>query len=114
MKQLQELIKVQENGYPAGDCAREVLDVIPLIMRAIRTEVRSRRTRHMSVPQFRTLAFLSHCPHSSLSPLAEHLGLTRPSASKLIDGLVADELVTRETSPADRRQIRLNLTARGK
>jgi DNA-binding MarR family transcriptional regulator len=114
MKQLQHEINVQQKAFPAANCAREVLDVIPLIMRAIRSEMRRRRTRHMSVPQFRTLAFLSLCPHSSLSPLAEHLGLARPSASKLVDGLVDDDLVTRETSPADRRQIRLCLTPRGK
>ena len=38
------------------DCAREVLEVVPLIMRAIRTDMRSHRTPDLSVPQFRRSA----------------------------------------------------------
>ena len=97
-----------------NDCAREVLDVVPLVMRSIRAEIRRNRRNDLSVPQFRTLIFLNRNPGEQLSNLAEHLGLTPPSASKLIDGLVAKQLVERQASLTDRRCITLRLTPTGK
>ena len=70
-------------------CAREVLDTVPLVMRFIRDQVRRRRTAGLSLPQFRTLIFLNRIKNSSLSAVAEHLGLSLPAMSRLINGLVA-------------------------
>jgi DNA-binding MarR family transcriptional regulator len=98
----------------ADECAREVLEVVPLVMRAIRAEMRSQRTPDLSVPQFRTLAFLSRHEGASLSDVAEHVGLTLPSMSKMIDGLVARNLVVRRISSVDRRCVTLALTGQGK
>ena len=95
------------------EVAREVLDVAPAIVRAIRTEMRQHRGADLSVPQFRTLAFLQRQPGASLSDVAEHLGLTLPTMSKMVDSLVARKFVTRETHSTDRRCIRLAVTARG-
>jgi DNA-binding MarR family transcriptional regulator len=95
------------------ECTREILEVVPLIMRAIRAEMRSQRTPDLSVPQFRTLGFLSRHAGASLSDVAEHIGLTLPSMSKLIDGLVKRGLVNRETFPQDRRRVTLELTVQG-
>jgi DNA-binding MarR family transcriptional regulator len=98
----------------AEDCAREVLDVVPQVMLAIRSRMRSHRTPDLSVPQFRTLAYLDRREGSSLSGVAEYIGLTLPSMSKLIEGLVDRDLVIRESDPADRRRVRLCLTMRGR
>ncbi len=95
------------------ECAREVLDVVPLVMRAIRAEMRSHRTPDLSVPQFRALLFLKRNPGASLSAVSDHLGLTPPSASKLVDGLVARGLVARQVSPTDRRRVMLVVTPPG-
>jgi DNA-binding MarR family transcriptional regulator len=96
------------------ECTREILEVVPLIMRAIRAEMRSQRTPDVSMPQFRTLGFLSRHEGASLSDVAEHIGLTLPSMSKMIDGLVKRGLVSRETFPQDRRRVALKLTAQGR
>ena len=96
------------------DCAREILEVVPLIMRTIRTKMRSNRTIDLSVPQFRTLIFLNRHGGASLSDLADHIGLTLPSISKMVDGLLSRELITREEHPSDRRRITLNLTEYGR
>lgn len=95
------------------DTAREILEVVPLVMRTVRTEMRERRAHDLSVPQFRTLGFVERHAGTSLSELAEHIGLTLPSMSKLIDGLVERKLVTRQGRSDDRRRITLALTARG-
>jgi len=94
-------------------CAQEILEVVPVVMRTIRAEMRRHRTADLSVPQFRTLAFIDRNVDASLSDVAEHIGLTLPSMSKIVDGLVARKLVTRQTHATDRRRMMLALTARG-
>lgn len=111
MKLLDKEIKI----FPTEvECAAHIMDTVPLVMRTIRTEMRSHRSADLSVPQFRAMVFLYRQPGSSLSDVAEHIGLTLPSISKMIDKLVARKLVRRETSRDDRRYITLTLTARGR
>jgi DNA-binding MarR family transcriptional regulator len=95
------------------ECAREVLENVPLVMRAIRRELREHGARELSVPQFRTLSFLNRNKGASLSEVAEHIGLTLPSMSTLIDGLVMRNFAVRRTHPRDRRRMTLELTDRG-
>jgi DNA-binding MarR family transcriptional regulator len=76
--------------------------------------MRNRRTPDLSVPQFRVLTFLNRHPGASLSEVANHIGLTPPSMSKNINGLVARQLITRQDSQVDRRRIHLALTQLGK
>ena len=94
-------------------CAHELMDTAPQIMQLIRVEMRHGRGSDISIPQFRSLAFVQRHPDSSLSSLAEHLGLTLPSVSKLVDGLVKQKLITRQESMADRRRLTLMLTQIG-
>jgi DNA-binding MarR family transcriptional regulator len=100
-------------GFSPEECARELLDVVPMIMLSIRAEMRSHRVAGLSVPQFRTMLHLRRHPGISLVDVADHLGLTPPSTSKLIDGLVARDLVVRKSSSQDRRRIALQLSAKG-
>ena len=96
------------------ECAGQILEVVPAVMRAIRAEMRSHRAPDISVSQFRALAFINRREGASLSDLAEHIGLTLPSMSKMVDGLVARNLVKREAHPRDRRRLTLALTRRGR
>jgi len=97
----------------AYQCAREIMETVPQIMQAVRVEMRSCRGGNIPIPQFRTLRFLQANPDSSLTELAEHLGLTLPSGSKLIDGMVKQELILRRESSSDRRRVTLALTQSG-
>jgi DNA-binding MarR family transcriptional regulator len=94
-------------------CAREVMEVVPLVMRFIRTEMRSRRAPSLSVPQFRVLTFLSGRPGAPLSSVAAHLGVARSTASATVDRLVRRQLVSRMTHPEERRSVVLTLTPTG-
>ena len=96
------------------ECAREVLETVPLVFRVIRLELRKHGARELSVPQFRTLDFVGRHPGASLSEVADHIGLTLPSMSALIDGLVTLGFAARRTNPDDRRRMTLALTDRGK
>jgi DNA-binding MarR family transcriptional regulator len=95
------------------ECAREIIDVVPLVMRVIRSEMRAQRGPDITVPQFRSLRFISRCPDVTLSDVAIYIGLTLPSMSKMIDGLVNRGLITRNPSSIDRRCIVLTVTKRG-
>jgi len=94
-------------------CAHALMDTTPQIIQSIRVEMRRGRGSDLSIPQFRTLRFIQRHPDSSLSDLAEHLGLTLPSASKLVDGLVKQKLLTRKECAEDRRKLTLMLTQTG-
>lgn len=97
----------------AQHCARELLDVAPKIIQSLRVQMRAQRQHDLSVPQFRTLAFLSRHPGSSLSAAAEHIGLTLPTMSVLVEGLVQRGLVDRTADARDRRRVLLTLTTEG-
>lgn len=103
----------ESNLPPVETCAAQVMDTVPLIMRVIRAEMRSHRAPDLSIPQFRALLRISRRPGVSLSDVAEHLGLSLPTTSKLIDRLVGRGLVTRQSAADDRRRVTLALTEAG-
>jgi DNA-binding MarR family transcriptional regulator len=110
MQQLQELTA---STGSAEDCAAEILEAVPAVMRFIRVQMRRHRSSALSVPQFRALLFLSRSPDASLSALAEFLGLSLPAASRLVEGLVRKNFVVRGIPPGNRRLVVLSVSARG-
>jgi DNA-binding MarR family transcriptional regulator len=108
----------QEHGNGATSaladaCARIVIEAVPPVMQVIREETRRHGDPPFSIPQFRALSFLHRRPGAYLFHLAEHLGVSRPTASALIDRLVTQGMVTRVTDPKERRRILLTLTPLG-
>ena len=97
----------------AEACAAALMDTVPLVMRTIRAEMRSHRPADLSVQQFRALLFVYRRPGCSLSQVAEHVGLTLPSTSKLIDRLVTRTLIDRRPLAHNRRRMALSLTPLG-
>lgn len=96
------------------ELAETLLDVVPLVMGSIRTEMRAHRKAELSVPQFRVLNFLHFQGTASLSNIAEHIGQTSPSMSAMIDGLASRGLVSRELNNLDRRKVAIEITPKGK
>jgi len=97
----------------AESISRALLDAVPLAMRAIRAEMRRRRGADLPIPAFRALLFLQRNTGAPLKAVADHLGLTCPTVSKMVQGLVARGLVERPNSKTDRRRVALRLTAKG-
>ncbi|MEA4857293.1 MAG: MarR family transcriptional regulator [Solidesulfovibrio sp.] len=94
-------------------CARELLEVMPLVMQDLRRTMRSHSAPDLRVPELRSLAFLRHSPGSNLTDLAEYIGVSLPSMSKLVDALAFRGLIDRQSDPGDRRRVRLFLTEEG-
>lgn len=96
------------------ECANEIIDVVPLAMRVIRSKLREHGAVEMSVPHFRTLLFVYNNNGASLSDVAEHIGLSLPAMSTLADGLVSRGLMVRQENRDDRRRMTLSLTNLGR
>ncbi|MCC6165716.1 MAG: MarR family transcriptional regulator [Caldilineaceae bacterium] len=94
--------------------AHELIEVIPMVMQTLRAEVRRCREPDLSVLQIRVLAFLNRHPGSPLSAVADHVGLTLPSMSSQVSGLVGRGLIHRSVSAQDRRYVTLTLTEQGR
>src|SRR5882757_6709347 len=109
MQSLQNAI----NSATAADCAREVLDVVPAVLRPIRQHMRRRRAAGLSIPQFRSLCFVERYDGTSLSMVADHLDLSLPTVSRMISGLVQRGYMQRKNSEDDRRHVSLSLRPRG-
>ncbi len=110
MKQLQH--RTNSAGSSKG-CAAEILETVPTVMQFIRAQMRRHRGSDLSVPQFRALAFVSREPGTSLSAVAEFLGLSRPATSQLVEGLVRKGLAVRRIPPGNRRTVALSISGRG-
>ncbi len=68
----------------------------------------------LSLPQYRMLVFLDESGAAAASALAGRLGVSRPSVTALVDGLVARGWVTRAADPADRRRVSHQVTQTGR
>jgi DNA-binding MarR family transcriptional regulator len=104
---------LNSSNIAANECAAQLMEAVHPVVQFIRTEMRSQREPALSVPQFRVLAFLSLHAGASLSEVAEHLGVTRATASTNVDRLVQRGLVDRTDHPHQRRQVVLKLTPTG-
>ncbi len=97
-----------------SETASLIIDNVPLLMRVLRAKFREKRSGELSMAEFRTLAFVDANRGASLSEVAEQIGLSLPSMSKLVDSLVNHGLLSRTAHGEDRRRICLGLTPTGK
>jgi DNA-binding MarR family transcriptional regulator len=95
------------------DCAAELLDALPPVMRVVRKYMRSHRAVGLSVAQFRVMAYLRVEPSAKLRAVAEFLGASMPTTSRIVSGLVSKGLVHRCEGSKDRRCVNLGLTPQG-
>jgi len=93
--------------------SKQILDVLPKGMRNIRNEMRQSANGQLTVAQFRVLVKLAKGP-TSHKAVAEWLGITPATLTRMIDTLVERKLVQRQIDPEDRRQTILQVTGRGR
>jgi DNA-binding MarR family transcriptional regulator len=68
----------------------------------------------LSTLQLRLLVVLDRHAPLNLGTLAEHLEVSTPSASRLVDRMVEAGLVRRQAAAHSRREVSLAVTARGR
>jgi DNA-binding MarR family transcriptional regulator len=96
----------------ARDTAREILKIIPLVMRTVAAELRS--AGEMPAPaHFGLLTVLGHQPRT-LTELALLQGVSLPTMSNSISTLVQRGWVKRSSPARDRRVVLIEVTPLGK
>jgi len=95
------------------ESSKQILELIPRIMRLIRTEMRGHAQGQLTIPQLRILLKLTRTTMTHRE-VAEWMGITPATLTRMVDVLVHRKLATRKTDPSDRRQIHLTPTALGK
>lgn len=73
----------------------------------------SHEERFATIMQFLALKFLRTSQDRTIGELADHLMLSKSSATQLIERLVKAGFVERIDDPEDRRIVRLRITPRG-
>jgi len=95
------------------DCARAVLEGVPAVMWFVRRQLRSRRAKGLSVPQFRVMLLAEKCDRLGLSSVSANLGVSVPTASRIVSGLVEKGFLDRSVTEGDRRCRPIRLTTAG-
>lgn len=101
---------------PAPDtrpCSEALLALAPALMQFLRLGMRNGRGAELSVPQFRVLVHACLRPGATLRQLAEPLGVSTATASRMVETLVVRGLLERSPGQADRRQVAIALTPAG-
>ena len=93
--------------------SKQILDITPKMMGFIRTEMRRHATDQITVPQFRVLLKMSREPAISNKAIAEWLGVSAPTLSRMIATLTRRGLVKRKIDSKDKRLAHLSITASG-
>jgi DNA-binding MarR family transcriptional regulator len=68
---------------------------------------------HISLAQFRALVVLTDMGTMKSAELADRLGTSASSVTRMCDRLVADRLLRRVENPSNRREVLLSATANG-
>lgn len=96
--------------------SESVIDAVLLASRAL-VAVAARSlsdvAEEVTLAQYRTLVVLAYQGPQSLAGLAESVGVTPATATRMCDRLVKKRLVVRRTERDDRRQLRVQLTEKG-
>ncbi|MEH6874284.1 MAG: MarR family winged helix-turn-helix transcriptional regulator [Candidatus Competibacter sp.] len=96
------------------EAANRLLQLAPHVVQSARHYLRAQNLGSVTLPQLRALAYVLRQPESTLGELAEHLAITVPSASALVDRLVKQGLLEAKIPPENRRRVSLEITADGK
>lgn len=68
----------------------------------------------LTVPQYRLLSAVTESPTARSGELAERIGVSAPTTTRMLSGLERAGIVRRAVAPGDRRATTVALTAKGR
>ena len=99
------------NDAQLHDMARGLHSASIRLLRMVRREDRQ---TGISPPRLSALSVLVFAGPMSLADLAAAEEVRAPTMSRIVEGLVADGLATREAEPGNRRKVRIAATEEGR
>lgn len=88
------------------------MGAIPQVVWFMRRRMRGNRGK-LSLAQFRSLVRVEREPSVSVTEIAEHVGTSLSTTSRVVSGLVVRALLARTTSRVDRRKVSVRITEKG-
>lgn len=92
--------------------ATQFIQIAPWMIRTVKAEIRASADGRLTHAQFRILSTIFR-GHNTVGQIAIEHGVSQPSMSKMVESLVKKSLIQRKASITDRRQISLQLSAKG-
>ncbi len=94
---------------------QRMITLLPQLIRGFaRRESNYLSRGKITLPQLWVMEHLTRRKDCPMNELASFLRISRPSATGLVDRLIAQGLVAREGDRKDRRVVRVNLTPKGR
>lgn len=107
---------MRRGGVVAAESADEITDALLSASRllvALSARLIAHADETITIAQFRTLVILSTRGPSNVATLAAILNVQPSTATRMVDRLVAAHLIDRRPNPNSRRELIVELTARG-
>ena len=99
---------------PNDPLAHEVVELVRELLHALlASSMPAWMDLQLTVPQLRAVFVIAHNQSSSVTQIAQQLGIGEPTASHLIDRLVRAGLAERAEDPEDRRRMKVKLAPAG-
>jgi len=95
-------------------CSTTIIGTIPVLMHDLRNKFRSGNQGTLSVAQFRILGNVYRNGTRTSRDLSDHIGVSLPAISRMVDVLVNKGFIQRLPSIHDRRQTPLRVTPKGR
>jgi DNA-binding MarR family transcriptional regulator len=100
-------------AYESADSVIDAVLSASRVLVAVAARSLSDIAEEVTLTQYRTLVVLASRGPQNLVGLAEAVGVTPATATRMCDRLVKKKLIVRQSEQDDRRQVRLALTKKG-
>jgi len=104
---------VNHAAAPSGDAVLELVHTVMHQFRSQQYQVLRDGPHDVTHMESKVLGYFSHHPGATQSDLVSHSGRDKAQLARLIKGLAERGLLARAADDADRRNVRLALTAEG-
>ena len=108
---------MSDSGSSPSEAPDSVVDAVlsaSRVLVAVAARSLADVAEEVTLTQYRTLVVLASRGPQNLAGLAEAVGVTPATATRMCDRLVRKDLIRRRTERDDRRQLRVALTAKGR
>ena len=108
---------MSDSGSSPSEAPDSVVDAVlsaSRVLVAVAARSLADVAEEVTLTQYRTLIVLASRGPQNLAGLAEAVGVTPATATRMCDRLVRKDLIRRRTERDDRRQLRVALTIKGR